>query len=262
MLKDVRDQDKISQKLYEELKPIGSQPSRLYGLAKVHKEEVPMRPVLSMPGSPYHKIALKMTQWLSVVSECKINCSTQEVSESLHTVMLHDEDELISFDVQSLYTNVPVYEAINVCTDLLFSGKYGIPPVDLDTFKQLLEISSHNVLMLTCDEYYRQVDGLAMGSPPAPLLANGWLSKFDNAIGGEAKLYFRYMDDILSTDTGLTMNFHALAPRKCKKSVVSGFFYRIYRACSTWKCFHQGLEHVLLSCCIFYLEKIWRKMDF
>ena len=42
--------------------------------------------------------------------------------------------------------------------------------------------------------------------------------------------------------TGLTMNFHALAPRKCKKSVVSGFFYRIYRACSTWKCFHQGLE--------------------
>ena len=156
-----------------------------------------MRPVLSMPGSPYHKIALKMTQWLSVVSECKINCFTEEISESLHTVMLDDEDELISFDVQSLYTNVPVFEAINVCTDLPFSGKYEIPPVDLDTFKQLLEISSRNVLMLTCDGYYRQVDGLAMGSPPAPLLANGWLSKFDNAIRGEAKLYFRYMDDIL-----------------------------------------------------------------
>ena len=144
-----------------------------------------MRPVLSMPGSPYHKIALKVTQWLSVVSECKINF---QISESLHTVMLDDGDELISFDVQFLYTNVPVYEAINVCTDLLFSGKYGIPPVDLDTFKQLLKISSHNVLMLTCDGYYQQVDGLAMGSPPAPLLANGWLSKFDNAIR-EAKLY-------------------------------------------------------------------------
>ena len=52
----------------------------------------------------------------------KINCSTQEISESLHTVML-DDDELISFDVRSLYTNVPVYEATNVCTDLLFSGK-------------------------------------------------------------------------------------------------------------------------------------------
>ena len=69
--------------------------------------------------------------------------------------MLDDDEELISFDVQSLYTSIPVYEAINVCTDLLFSGEIWIPPVDLDTFKQLLEISSHNVLMLTCDGYYR-----------------------------------------------------------------------------------------------------------
>jgi len=51
--------------------------------------------------------------------------------------------------------------------------------------------------MLTNDGFYRQVDGLAMGSPPAPLLANGWLSKFDNLIKGDAKLFARYMDDIL-----------------------------------------------------------------
>jgi len=36
-----------------------------------------------------------------------------------------------------------------------------------------------------------------MGSPPAPLLANGWLSKFDNAIKGDATLYSRCMDDVL-----------------------------------------------------------------
>ena len=71
LLKHLRDQDKISQKLHEEVKLIGSQPSRLYGLAKVHKKGVPMRPVLSMLGSPYHEIALKVTQRLSVVSECK-----------------------------------------------------------------------------------------------------------------------------------------------------------------------------------------------
>lgn len=51
--------------------------------------------------------------------------------------------------------------------------------------------------MLTHDGYYRQVDGLAMGSPPAPQLANGWMSKFDNTIKGQATLYARYMDDIL-----------------------------------------------------------------
>ena len=36
-----------------------------------------------------------------------------------------------------------------------------------------------------------------MGSPPAPLLANGWLSKFVSAIKGDAKLFSRYMDDII-----------------------------------------------------------------
>ena len=37
-----------------------------------------------------------------------------------------------------------------------------------------------------------------MGSAPAPHLANGWLSSFDNTIKGDSSLYTRYMDDILS----------------------------------------------------------------
>ena len=36
-----------------------------------------------------------------------------------------------------------------------------------------------------------------MGSPPAPQLANGWLSTFENKIKSETKLYVRFMDDIL-----------------------------------------------------------------
>ena len=44
------------------------------------------------------------------------------------------------------------------------------------------------------------------------------------------------------TDTGLIMNFHSLAPKRYKRSVVSGFVYRIFRACSTWKHFHNSLE--------------------
>ena len=31
----------------------------------------------------------------------------------------------------------------------------------------------------------------------SPLLANSWMSKFDKKIQGDAKMYFRYMDDIL-----------------------------------------------------------------
>ena len=44
------------------------------------------------------------------------------------------------------------------------------------------------------------------------------------------------------TDTGLIMNYHALAPKRYKRSVVSGFVYRIYFACSSWEHFHKSLE--------------------
>ena len=46
-----------------------------------------------------------MTEWLSVVNECKIKCSAQTISESLQSVMLDVDKELKSLDVQSLYTN-------------------------------------------------------------------------------------------------------------------------------------------------------------
>ena len=73
LLKD----DKIDQSLFFKMKPKGSQPARLYGLAKVHKNNIPTRPVLSMPGSCYHKVGVQVAEWLSVVPECQINTSTK-----------------------------------------------------------------------------------------------------------------------------------------------------------------------------------------
>ena len=39
---------------------------------------------------------------------------------------------------------------------------------------------------------------------------------------------------IAKTNTGLLMNFHALAPDKYKRSAVSAMIRRIFRACGTW----------------------------
>ena len=91
-----------------------------------------------------------------------------------------------------------IREAIDICADLLYSGDHEQPPVDKATFKELLELCTCNVyIMKTHDGFYRQVGGLAMGSPPAPLIANAWLSRYDPLIQGDVKLYARYMDDIL-----------------------------------------------------------------
>ena len=106
-LKRLLEEGKICGTLYERMKPVGSQPARLYGLAKVHKKDTPMRPVLSMPGSAYYNVANQVAQWLSLVPECNIYTSTKKISDSLKNIKLKADHELISFDVTQLYTNVP-----------------------------------------------------------------------------------------------------------------------------------------------------------
>ena len=89
------------------------------------------------------------------------------IADKLADIKLTEDEELISFDVVSLYTNVPVNEAIEVCANFLYNGINEAPPIDKDTFITLAKMSSCNVLMSTHDGYYQQVDGLAMGSPPS-----------------------------------------------------------------------------------------------
>ena len=249
-----------------------------------------------MPGSAYHRVAKKIAALLALVPECQINSSTQKVSAQLKDIHLQPEECLISLDVVSLYTNVPVRESIQVCADLLFDT-ITMTSMDKETFIVLAELACCNVVFSTHRGYFTQVDGLAMGSPPAPQLANGWLSRYESTIKANSCLYERYMDDILcsinknniderldianklhpnlkftverenngklsfldmvifnnngslssgwfrkDTDTGLTLNFNSLAPMKYKKSVVTSFVYRIFRACSNWEHFHKGLS--------------------
>ena len=67
----MKENGEIDDILFNSMKPRGSQPARLHGLAKAHKEGAPMRSVLSMLGSAYHRVALKVTEWLSVVKSAK-----------------------------------------------------------------------------------------------------------------------------------------------------------------------------------------------
>jgi hypothetical protein len=250
-----------------------------------------------MPGTPYENLGTVVTEWLSVIPCSQIRCSNKDVVNKLKETTLEDDEVMVSFDVSSLYTNVPVNEAIQEAADILYSGNLARPPVDRETFIQLLELAVKDVVMLTQDGHYRQTDGLAMGAKPAPPLANIWLSKYEPEIRDSAKIFERYMDDIIReikrqeieailrrinqlhptlkftieqeedgrlpfldlqishvgnslsstwyvkpTDTGLIMNFHALAPRRYKKSVVQSFVHRIYRCCSSRENVMSSLE--------------------
>ena len=60
ILEELNERGKTDEKNLKSKKSVGGQLPRLYGLAKVHKENTPVRPVLSMAGSPCYKLAEKM----------------------------------------------------------------------------------------------------------------------------------------------------------------------------------------------------------
>ena len=83
--------------------------------------------------------------------------------------------------------------------DCMYSGDVEAPSVNKEMFITLATISCANVILSTYDGTYQQINGLTMGLPPAPPLSNMWLSKYEPSIKNDAKLFERYMDDILRT---------------------------------------------------------------
>ena len=77
--------------------------------------------------------------------------------------------------MQSLFTNIPLDETINIGADLFFHEKKKVKGMLNRHFKQLLTLSGNSSCLLFVDVYYKQFDGAAMGSPLGPTLANLFL---------------------------------------------------------------------------------------
>ncbi|BHF65825.1 hypothetical protein SprV_0200883800 [Sparganum proliferum] len=85
---------------------------------------------------------------------------------------------MFSLDVSSLFTNVPVTETIDYICEFLSASQreIGIPT---KTLKELSLRCTLNVQFLFDNQLYRQVDGVAMGSPLGSLLADVFMGKLD-----------------------------------------------------------------------------------
>jgi hypothetical protein len=97
--------------LKHKLTPYHSKPPHLYGLLKIHKPDIPLRPVSSI-GPPCYALAgflYKILSPLAGKSESFVMNSGHFV-QLLKSVNLQSSDTLVSFDVVSLFINVPVDE--------------------------------------------------------------------------------------------------------------------------------------------------------
>ena len=81
---------------------------------------------------------------------------------------------MTSFDIESLFTNIPLEETMNICVDKLF-----VSNLTKESFRSLLELATLDSFFIFDGKYYRQKNGVAMGSPLGPTLANVFLCHFE-----------------------------------------------------------------------------------
>ena len=192
-LLDLKDRDEIDESFYKAVRSVGGQPARLYGLAKVHKKNTPLRPVLSLPGSCYEPLTNRMACLLEDLPEAQIETSSSDIKDTIASINLEDGEVMMSLDVKSLYTNVPVDESIKMAADLVYS-RPSIPEFSKDTFITLLGLAVKNVSIRCESSWYSQVDGLAMGSKLSVYLANIWMRKFEPILSGHGPLICDWVD--------------------------------------------------------------------
>ena len=105
----MKKKDEISEALYTRLRSTGAQPARLYGLAKVHKQGTPLRPVLYLPGSSYENLNKALAKHFDEIEGANIETNTQIAREILEKTEVDSDESIISIDRKSLYINFPAY---------------------------------------------------------------------------------------------------------------------------------------------------------
>ena len=105
-------------------------------------------------------------------------------------------------DVDWLFTNVPLDETIGICTQGFFESDSTVYSLNKKEITEMLSLTTKESIILFDMEFYSQIDGVAMGSPLGPTLANVFLchheKKWLNDCPNNFKpvFYKRYVDDI------------------------------------------------------------------
>ena len=126
------------------LTPDGPNLARLYGLQKIHKALVDgfpnNRPIISQIGSPIYKIAKYLLDFISPITENEYN-----LKDSFEFVPMIDKQDynslMCSFDIDSLFTNVPLEETIEILIKNVFGKKRKTNGLSKSDFHDLLKLT-------------------------------------------------------------------------------------------------------------------------
>ncbi|XP_052739858.1 uncharacterized protein LOC112042946 isoform X2 [Bicyclus anynana] len=184
--------------LLTKLRPCNPTSPKIYGLPKIHKPDWPLRPIVSQIDSPTYMASKHLATLLKPFT----GNTSSFVKDSKHFVriikneIISDSEIMVSFDVESLFTNVPVEEVISLIKGFITDSK--LPSAYLD----LSEFCLKSGYFMWRGDYYSQIDGVAMGSPIAPVVANIFMEWVERELVDKMtyrpRFWLRYVDDVFA----------------------------------------------------------------
>ena len=89
-------------------------PPQLYGLPKIHKDGIPLRPILSSFQVPCYQLSKYVGHILKNIISDQYNVrNSDDFKDRIGRLNIKNDEMMVSFDVVSLFTNIPVVRLCN-----------------------------------------------------------------------------------------------------------------------------------------------------
>lgn len=203
LLKTAKYKKHISHTIYKQLVITNSVTPKFYGLPKIHKPNIPLRPIVSSIDSPLHKLSKFLSDILTISLATRTSYNTKDTFTfvaAIRGVQLPQNFVLISLDVVSLFTNIPLELVVTIIEDK-WSFIKDFCNFDLSSFITLIRFIFNNCYFSFHDRFYKQIFGTPMGSPLSPIIALITMDFIlDNVLPKLSFVFpflFKYVDDII-----------------------------------------------------------------
>ena len=121
---------------------------------------------------------------------------------------------MVSFDVESLYTNIPITDALLVIKDLLNNDNTLQDRTNLlpDQILELLEFLLRTTYFIFNGEFHQRTDGVAMGGPASSVVAEIYMISIETTAITTAdtppRIWERHVDDVFSILRRCNLELH------------------------------------------------------